>query len=219
MKRTCIQCHNVFELTDGEIAFYQSKNMSLPKRCKACREKNRAGSESRQTERTDPEQEVFGRFGKKINANSGLKRTAWLLLALLAVVVFSVFSSRNDKPAETSANNGGSDAAYTLAVETKTDGATAADAGQSAAALRFRNEKTLREHYKKHGIEMDFDSPEAYVAAANAVVNNPAALHKNEKEDGDDVYFLEDTGEIVFVSTDGYLRTYFLSDLDYFNRQ
>ena len=38
---------------------------------------------------------------------------------------------------------------------------------------------------------MGFSSAEEYLAAANAVVNNASALHKTEKEDGDDVYYLE----------------------------
>ena len=60
---------------------------------------------------------------------------------------------------------------------------------------------------------------EEYLAAANAVVANPAALHKLQAEDGDDLYFLESTGEFVVVSPAGYLRTYYLTDRDYFERQ
>lgn len=87
--------------------------------------------------------------------------------------------------------------------------------------LTFYNEKRLNEHYEKHGKEMGFSSPEEYEKAANKVVTNSEALHKTEKEDGDDVYYLESTNEFVIVSTDGYIRTYFLPDggLAYFNRQ
>ena len=68
---------------------------------------------------------------------------------------------------------------------------------------------------------MGFASAADYEKAAAAVVNNPAALHKIEKEDGDDVYYVESTNEFVVVSTDGYIRTYFLPDrgIDYFNKQ
>lgn len=46
-------------------------------------------------------------------------------------------------------------------------------------------------------------------------------LYKTEKEDGDDVYYKEDTNEFVVVSTDGYIRTYFNPDSGkkYFDRQ
>ena len=66
---------------------------------------------------------------------------------------------------------------------------------------------------------MGFDSPEEYLAAANAVVNNPNALHKYEKEDGDDIYYIKDTKEFVVVSTDGYIRTYYYASYAYYNRQ
>ena len=85
----------------------------------------------------------------------------------------------------------------------------------------FRNERLLNQHYEKHGIEMGFDTIEEYVAAANAVISHPDVLHKKEAEDNDDVYFLEATSEFVIVSTDGYIRTYFIASggIDYYNRQ
>lgn len=87
--------------------------------------------------------------------------------------------------------------------------------------LKFRNSKLLNQHYEKHGIEMGFSSAEEYEKAAVAVLNNPNVLHKTEKEDGDDVYYVEATNEFVVVSADGYLRTYFLPDAgkSYFDRQ
>ncbi len=83
----------------------------------------------------------------------------------------------------------------------------------------FRSSKQLTSHFQKHGSEVGADSENSYVDMANAVINNPASLYKTEAEDGDSIYFLESTGEIVFVSTDGFIRTYFISDYDYFNRQ
>lgn len=85
----------------------------------------------------------------------------------------------------------------------------------------FRNEKLLNDHYEKHGKEMGFDSAESYEAAANEVIHHPDTLHRIEEEDGDDVYYLEETNGFVIVSIDGYIRTFFYPDdgLDYFNRQ
>lgn len=85
----------------------------------------------------------------------------------------------------------------------------------------FRNEKLLKSHYEKHGIEMGFSTEEEYQTAASLVANNPKALHKKEKEDNDDVYYLEETNEFVIISTDGYIRTYFNpnSGIEYYNRQ
>ena len=84
----------------------------------------------------------------------------------------------------------------------------------------FRYPSYLTQHYEKHGQEVGASSEEEYLAKANAVINNPSALHKLEAEDKDHVYFVEATNEIVFLSQDGFIRTYFIcSGIDYFNRQ
>ncbi|MCR5300853.1 MAG: hypothetical protein K6E49_00270 [Lachnospiraceae bacterium] len=95
------------------------------------------------------------------------------------------------------------------------------EAADNSITLRFRNDKLLMQHYEKHGRDMGFETAKEYEAAAAAAVSNPAALHKTEAEDGDDVYYVEDTNEFVVVSTDGYIRTYFLPDsgIKYYNRQ
>lgn len=76
----------------------------------------------------------------------------------------------------------------------------------------FRNNKLLKEHYEKHGVEMGYKSNDEYEKGASFVVNNKESLHKKEKEDNDDVYYLEETNELVIVSKDGYIRTYFKPD-------
>lgn len=87
--------------------------------------------------------------------------------------------------------------------------------------ISFRNENLLNEHYQKHGIEMGFSSASEYEAAARRVVESGKSLHKTEAEDGDDVYYLESSNELVIVSTDGYIRTYFKPNdgIAYYNRQ
>ena len=86
---------------------------------------------------------------------------------------------------------------------------------------RFRSSKLLNEHYEKHGKEMGFKSAKDYEKAASDVINNPDALHKREKEDNDYVYYVEATNEFVILSTDGYIRTYFLPSAgkSYYDRQ
>ena len=91
----------------------------------------------------------------------------------------------------------------------------------STTDYRFRNDDLLVQHYEKHGIEMGFASKEEYEAAASRVVNDSRALHKLEAEDGDDVYYIEETNEFVIVSKDGYIRTYLNPDSGkkYFDKQ
>lgn len=94
-------------------------------------------------------------------------------------------------------------------------------APEEAEKYYFRNAKLLGQHYEKHGIEMGFASEEEYEAAASAVITNPEALHKTEKEDGDGIYYVEATNEFVVLSKDGYIRTYFnpSAGIKYYNRQ
>lgn len=108
--------------------------------------------------------------------------------------------------------------------ETTTETTTETTPPTTAAAapsLHFRNQDRLNDHYEKHGREMGFSTPEEYEAAAAAVVTSPDALHKLEKEDGDDVYYIESTNEFVIVSTDGYIRTYYYptNGKEYFDNQ
>ena len=88
-------------------------------------------------------------------------------------------------------------------------------------AYYFRNDNLLEQHYEKHGVEMGFESMEAYEEAACAVIYHPDVLTKTEEEDGDYVYYVEESNEFVILSPDGYIRTYFnpSAGIDYFNRQ
>ncbi len=91
----------------------------------------------------------------------------------------------------------------------------------SYVEYHFRNEKLLRQHFEKHGGEFDYSTAEEYEKGASDVINNPEALFKTEAEDGDGVYYIEQSNEFVILSTDGYIRTYFKPSggIDYFNRQ
>ena len=46
VKRTCRECGKEFELNEGEIQFYNAKNLELPKRCKECRDKKKNNGRS-----------------------------------------------------------------------------------------------------------------------------------------------------------------------------
>lgn len=186
MKRICKQCGKEFVLTDAEEDFYKKKNLTLPKRCKACREKSK---------RQDDAHHLVGKGFMKAAAGIML-----LLVMLFMMKQNGMFSKEKDQP-------------QTMAgIQTE---------APEEPLYTFRSEKFLLSHYEKHGIEMGFDSAQAYEAAANQVIQNPDVLHKLEAEDGDDVYYLEATNEFVVVSADGYIRTYFNPDsgMDYFNRQ
>ena len=73
----------------------------------------------------------------------------------------------------------------------------------------------------RHGSEFGYKSKEEYLKGANEVINSSTSKHKIEAEDGDEIYYNEEKNEIVFVSKDGYIRTYFKPNdgINYYNRQ
>ncbi len=85
----------------------------------------------------------------------------------------------------------------------------------------FRDGEKMRKHFLEHGEATNCDSPEEYLIKANEVIENPKVKRKPETDDGDNdlVYYLSETGEIVFLSGDGYIRTYYIADDEYFERQ
>lgn len=110
-------------------------------------------------------------------------------------------------------------------VKTTTTTALFDNGDGSYVEYHFRNKKLLNQHFEKHGAEFadDFGYSTAadYEKGASDVINNSEALHKTEAEDGDGVYYIEDTNEFVILSKDGYIRTYFRPNggLSYYNRQ
>lgn len=113
----------------------------------------------------------------------------------------------------------------TAVTTTVTTTTTAAVQDDSYVEYHFRNKKLLNQHFEKHGGEFrddfGYETAEEYEKGASDVINAPDALYKLEAEDGDGVYYIEDTNEFVILSTDGYIRTYFRPSggIDYFNRQ
>lgn len=89
----------------------------------------------------------------------------------------------------------------------------------------FRTEKLRDDHFSKHGMEFsvgfDYETAQDYEKGASDVINNPDALYKTEAEDGDGIYYIEESNEFVVLSTDGYIRTYFRPSgkKAYFDRQ
>ena len=149
------------------------------------------------------------------------KRNKIILLLIIALAVLVlVFGCNRAKTQEQTTETATTTTQTETTTQTVTQEQTTTEA-QAAADYTFRNWDLLRSHYKKHGHYMGFDSPEEYQAAANAVIANPEALVKTEKEDGDYVYYVEDTNEFVVLSTDGYIRTYFYPEggKGYFDRQ
>ena len=217
LKKICSQCSKEFELSEGEISFYKNKGLSLPNRCKSCREKNKQNKSDMQYKMNSAPQRQAGADKSAF----WQKKPLWFsVLALVLIVAAALYFG---------GNNGGDAVSEALQPETPASSTENTEPTSSeiepdsepAAEYTFRNETYLTQHFQKHGDEFDYETAEEYLAGANMVINDTNALTKTEKEDGDLVFYLESTNEFVILSTDGYIRTYFRpSDgLDYFNRQ
>lgn len=90
-----------------------------------------------------------------------------------------------------------------------------------AKIFTFRTPEKLIKHFEEHKRATGCETAEEYLIKANAVINNPQSKVKIETDesDNDKVYYLSQTGEIVFVSEDGFIRTYYIADDEYFERQ
>ena len=195
IKRECKQCGEEFTLTDSEMKFYNEKGLNLPKRCSECRNKNKNINNNEKDNIKEPNI-------KKVSTNNKSKTFRNIIIvALLLLLSFigKVFNINFD------ALNIGS-----VLQSQKADG-----------VLEFRNDNLWEEHFLKHGGEFGYTTKEDYLEGANEVVTSASSKHKQEAEDGDDIYYDAENNEIVFVSKDGYIRTYFKpSDgIEYYNRQ
>ena len=90
-----------------------------------------------------------------------------------------------------------------------------------AKILMFRTPEKLINHFEEHKKATKCGTAEEYLIKANAVIQNPKSQMKLETDEGDNdkIYYLSQTGEIVFVSEDGFIRTYYIADDRYFEKQ
>ena len=143
---TCVQCGKKFELSEAEKDFYEEKNLSLPKRCKECRKRNRIEKNEAVVPR--------GKERRKRRKNA-LRQVPVTTLILLIALTF-VYISFVRKPESSTPK------------QTKLTQVTENPNSSIQKAVLFQSDEKLKEHYEKHGKAMGFASAEEYLAAANA---------------------------------------------------
>lgn len=230
----CKDCGKEFELSKDELAYFYKKGLQPPKRCKECRARNRKRREAEENRKAEIEMQKEREELKetlKTLSKSKPNIAAPIIVALIVLILIgSLLAGKLMHHVDVS----DSVPSYELtsqivtyspeALETTTTTTEATTSVTTtkphASSYSFRNADRLNEHFNKHGDETGSSSKEEYLQKANAVVSNPNSLSKTEQSenDGDTVYFLESTGELVILSKDGYIRTYFIADKAYFDR-
>ncbi|MBQ8998635.1 MAG: zinc-ribbon domain containing protein [Clostridium sp.] len=204
IKRKCKQCGKEFVLSDSEIKFFNDKNLELPKRCSECRKENKNNNKEYDIENSKSEKINNNKDNIHKNyKNESKKKTFRNIIAAGLVLIVLLLGKL-----------------FNIDInwqEIRTNFGTQ----ENNVSLEFRNETLWEDHFEKHGSEFGYKSKEEYLKGANEVINSSTSKHKTEAEDGDEIYYDEEKNEIVFVSTDGYIRTYFKPNdgLNYYNRQ
>ena len=195
IKRECKQCGEEFTLTDSEMKFYNEKGLNLPKRCSECRNKNKNINNN---EKDNIKESNI----KKVSTNN--KGKTFRNIIIVALVLFLSFIGK----------------VFNIDLDVLNIGSIL-QSQQTGTVLEFRNDNLWEEHFIKHGSEFGYSTKEEYLQGANEVVASAYSKHKKEAEDGDDIYYDTENNEIVFVSEDGYIRTYFkpTDGINYYNRQ
>lgn len=239
MKKICKNCGKEFEIASGEIQFYKSKNLELPKRCKECRDKNKknhaphsqaksgkaqsarvnAYQNTKATDSAQPAKQMSGNPKydvPKSDASKNSRNIKTRLSAAIAAIFILLAGLFGGRFLDLDNNNNAPNANVS-----KQQNAGSDHANEPDISYTFRNDDYLEQHFEKHKEDFDYRTKEEYLSGANRVIASKDALHNIEKEDGDDVYYLEATNEFVIVSTDGYIRTYFKPNdgIAYFHRQ
>lgn len=224
MERKCVQCGEVFTLTDSEVDFYNSKNLNLPKRCRNCRDFNKAANNvnRQKVDLNAPSQRKY-KHGENteyksyyVSRPSTTKLSSVILLLLVAglslylraqiaivVVSFIAFICSVIVYLATRRSNNIFIQEFDTALYKHT----------------FYDNKSMIEHYIKHGQETACNSMEDYLCKANIVIADKGNKTKLQKKDGDQVYYNPKTKEFVVVAKAGYLRTYYIANDKYYNKQ
>ena len=227
MKRTCKQCGKEFELSSGELEFYESKNLELPKRCKECRQEKKI--ERKKTTAYRPKEKFENNGVKNTYKNTQAKQKIQGNVSENSSKAQSYRT--NDKKKTYDENVRKNHSSKSLEVEQKQrentcknndvdvvtpkkgkfnlikgfvatvviclfgilgiNNVIAPTTNQVEKEYQFRSDEYLNEHFEKHKDEFNYASSEEYLEGANRVISSKDVLHKNEAEDGDDVYFLK----------------------------
>lgn len=214
MKKTCVQCGKTFEISESEKQFFESKNLTLPKRCRECREKNRSsGNSSRSTRQAKGSTQYKSYYIKK---EQPIALTTVILAIIVSIISFIL------KADSTFTIVTASVAIFSLIkyiIGLGKEKIFIQEFDTSVYKYTFYDTNSMVKHYVKHGEQTNSKSMEDYLFKANMVVVDKSSLTKEQKKDGDRVYYNNRTKEIVVIAKAGYLRTYFIASDKYYNKQ
>lgn len=207
IQKNCVQCGKRFTLNDSEISFYKAKKLSLPKRCKECREKNKSSHSKGSSQQY---RSYYIKKGKPVRLTS-------VILAIALTILSVVLKAESNWVLCAAALS--AVLIFNYIADLLRSKVFIQEFDTSPYRHSFYDTQSMVEHYVKHGKEIGCSSMEEYLAKANRVIDSPRSLSKQQKADGDTCYFIRSTNEFVVVAKAGYIRTYYIASEKYFNKQ
>ncbi len=212
MKKTCVQCGKIFEISESEKQFFESKNLTLPKRCRECREKNKNSGNSQKKIKATKNTAKYKSYYVKKDKTATLTTvilTAIVAIALLILKADTTFTIITAGVALISLIKyilgAGKGKVFIQEFDT------------SIYKYTFYDTNSMVKHYVKHGEQTNSKSMEDYLYKANMVIVDKKSLTKEQKKDGDHIYYNNRTKEFVVIAKAGYVRTYFIASDKYYN--
>ncbi len=215
--KKCVQCDNEFTLSDGEVDFYIGKGLNLPKRCKQCRNKNKAKNTPAYNS---------GSFDNKCSNNYksyyiskiNYKFCLYVVIAALIIALSAVRSISDTFLLCAALIPVIAVTVLILIVHCTSNKIYIEEFDTSIYKYTFYDTASMVKHYVKHGNEVDCESMEQYLFKANYMLSRTDNLSRIQK-DGDTAYFNKNTREFAVIAKAGYVRTYFIAKPEYFYKQ
>jgi hypothetical protein len=213
MTQKCIQCGKNYTITDSEIEFYKSKGLSLPKRCKNCRELNKGSKGAHKKKRSSNQQQY-----KSYYVNQGdVKSLSAVIIAFIVTVVAIVLKADHAFVIAIAATAVFTAIKYIISLFNNRVFVQEFDT--SIYQYTFYDTASMVKHYVKHGKQTGSSSMEDYLYKANMVIISKGNLTKKQMEDNDTIFYNPKTNEFVVIAKAGYVRTYFIASDKYYNKQ
>ena len=213
MKQKCIQCGKLFEISDSEKQFFESKNLTLPKRCKQCREQNKKSGKPNKATPSTKKPRYDSYYVKK---ESSVALSAVIMLAILTTILLVL---KIDTSYTVVAGSATLFSLIKYILGLSKGKVFIQEFDTSVYKYTFYDTNSMVKHYVKHGEQTNSRSMEDYLYKANMVIIDKKSLSKLQKKDGDRIYYNNRTNEFVVIAKAGYVRTYFIASDKYYNKQ
>ena len=219
MDRKCVQCGKAFTLSQSEMDFFHSRALSLPKRCKTCRQRNKSSGISK----NNP---ALWRYSDKHPYSSYYVRntnTSAIAISFIIMVITAFFAICSLIQFWGFAYILLSSVSFLFSSVIFVAAATSSkvliqEFDTKEYRHNFYDTKSMTEHYVKHGKETNSISMEDYLAKANNVISDSSCRTKTI-QNGDKLYYKPRTNEFVVIAKAGYIRTYFIASSRYYYQQ